>query len=139
MGGPLDYIIVGFEGNRFNGALLQAVDEAIDKEIISLVALSGISKNEDGSIVTLDIANTDDPLLIDFTQRHKLDNQLVTQDAIDEVAELLEPNTVAGFLVVEQLWALPIKKAILEAGGFLLAESRIHPEASAELNESTVE
>jgi hypothetical protein len=139
MRGPIDYIIVGFEGNKFNGSILQAVGEAIDNGVISLVALSGVIKNEDGSIIALDISNTSDALLTDFTQKYPVDNRLVTQDDIDEVAELLDPNTAAGFLVVEQLWAIPLKKAILDAGGFLLAEGRIHPEAAIELNESAGE
>lgn len=135
MRGPIDYIIVGFVGNKFDGSILTAIGEAIDNGTIALVALSGIIKNEDGSVVSLDISNTEDPLLADFTQKHPVDNRLVTQDDIDEVAELLEPNTAAGFLVVEQLWAKPLKAAIVNAGGFLVAEGRIHPDAANELNE----
>lgn len=135
MRGPIDYIIVGFVGNKFDGSILTAIGEAIDNGTIALVALSGIIKNEDGSVVSLDISNTEDKLLADFTQKHPVDNRLVTQDDIDEVAELLEPNTAAGFLVVEQLWAKPLKTAIINAGGFLVAEGRIHPDAANELNE----
>lgn len=133
MRGPIDYIIVGFEGNKFDGSILQAVGDAIDKGIISLVALSGAIKQEDGSVITLDITALEDPLLADFSQKHPTDASLVTQDDMDEVAELLQPNTAAGFLVVEQLWAIPLKTAIINAGGFLIGEGRIHPEAAAEL------
>lgn len=133
MRGPIDYIIVGFDGNKFDGSILAAVGEAIDKGVIALVALSAIVKNEDGSLVALDISNQNDPILTDFTQKYPVNSSLVTQDDIDEVGELLDPNTAAGFLVVEQLWAIPLKTAIINAGGFLLGEGRIHPEAAAEL------
>lgn len=133
MRGPVDYIIVGFNGNKFDGSILAAVGDAIDKGIIKLIALSGIIKNEDGSLVSLDIVDQEDALLADFTSKHPVDNSLVTQDDIDEVGELLDPNTAAGFLVIEQLWAKPLKQAIINAGGFLIAEGRIHPEAAAEL------
>ena len=59
---------------------------------------------------------------------------MVDSDDINEVGDLLETNTAAGFLVVEQLWAIPLKQAIINANGTLLAEGRIHPEAAAELN-----
>jgi hypothetical protein len=133
MRGPIDYIIVGFEGNKFDGSILQAVGEAVDKGIISLVALSGVIKDTDGMVTQIDVTNAEDSLLVGFTQKYITDSSLVTQDDINEVGELLEPNTAAGFLVVEQLWAIPLKQAIINAGGFLLSEGRIHPEAAAEL------
>ena len=37
-------------------------------------------------------------------------------------------DTSAGILVIEQLWALPLKEALLHVGGELLAEGRIHPD-----------
>lgn len=133
MRGPIDYIIVGFEGNKFNGSILQAVGDAVDKGIIALVALSGVIKGEDGTVTQLDVTSTGDDLLLGFTQKYGTDSSLVTTDDIDEIGELLQPNTAAGFLVVEQLWAKPLKQAIINAGGFLLSEGRIHPEAAAEL------
>jgi hypothetical protein len=40
--------------------------------------------------------------------------------------------------VIEHLWAKPLKQAILESGGQLVAEGRIHPEAERELSELEV-
>ena len=34
MRGPIDYIIVGFEGNKFDGSILRAIGDAIDKGVI---------------------------------------------------------------------------------------------------------
>jgi hypothetical protein len=58
----------------------------------------------------------------------------IDDEDISEMSELLENNTAAGLLVVEQLWAIPLKKALLDANGVLVAEGRIHPDAAAELN-----
>ena len=57
-----------------------------------------------------------------------------TKEDIDEMGDLLENNTAAGLLVIEQLWAKPLKKALLDANGVLVAEGRIHPEAAQELD-----
>jgi len=51
------------------------------------------------------------------------------------MADLLESNTSAGMLVIEQLWAKPLKKALIDAKGVLIAEGRIHPDAAAELDQ----
>lgn len=134
MRGPIDYIIVGFDGNKFDGSILKAIADAAEKGIISVLALSVITKDADGNTQTLDITNAGDDYLVEFGQKYAANNDLVSQEDIDEVADLLAEETAAGFLVVEQLWAKPLKEAIINAKGFLIAEGRIHPEASAELD-----
>ena len=134
MRGPIDYIIVGFEGNKFKGDILKAIAEAIDQGIIGLVALGLIIKDGEGNAQKVDIADLGDEYVIEFATKYKSEDGLVTDDDIDEVAGLLENNTSAGLLVIEQLWAKPLKKAIIDAGGVLVAEGRIHPDAAVELN-----
>lgn len=133
MRGPIDYIVVGFEGNNFDGSILKAIGDAIDQGVIALVALAAISKAEDGTVTVLDITQSGDQLAVEFAQKHQASGDLVTQDDIDEVADLLENNTSAGLLVVEQLWAKPLKEALIKANGVLVAEGRIHPDAAQEL------
>ncbi len=134
MRGPIDYVIVGFEGNKFNGNILKAIAEAIDKGIIGLVALALIVKDKDGNVKKVDIADLGDEYAVSFVEKYKSDSELVSGDDIDEMADLLEKDTAAGLLVVEQLWAIPLKRAIIEANGVLVADGRIHPDAVAELN-----
>ena len=133
MRGPIDYIIVGFDGNEFDGSILGSLTDAIDNGVISLVALSFVAKDEEGNVVATDIAESGDEYIVEFTQKYHVSGELVDADDIDEVAEMLENNTSAGLLVVEQLWAKPLKKALIDANGVLLAEGRIHPEAANEL------
>jgi hypothetical protein len=134
MRGPIDYIIVGFEGNKFNGSILSALDKAIDSGVVDLVALAVISKDQKGNVTKLDIANLEDSYGIDFAKKHSVDTKSADDDDIEEMSDLLENNTSAGLLIVEQLWAKPLKKAILDANGVLVAEGRIHPDAAEELN-----
>ncbi len=133
--GPIDYIVVGFEGNKFDGSILRALGQAIDSGVIGLVALSAVIKDANGTVTTMDIADMGDEYVLEFTSKYKTSSDLVTKEDIDEVGELLDNNTAAGLLVIEQLWAKPLKKAIIDANGFLIAEGRIHPEAAAEINE----
>lgn len=134
MRGPIDYIIVGFEGSKFDGSVLKALADAIDKGIIALVDLSLITKSEGGDVAILNVADLGDAYAVEFIEKYKPEGQQVTQDDIDEVSDLLENNTSAGLLIVEQLWAKPLKKALIDAKGVLVAEGRIHPDAAQELN-----
>jgi hypothetical protein len=134
MRGPIDYIIVSFDGNRFDGSILKAIADASEKQIIGVLALSVISKDDAENVTTLDIANIGDEYVAEFSATHLTSDSPVTQEDIDEVGELLEPNTTAGLLVIEQLWAKPLKEALINANGTLIAEGRIHPEAATELD-----
>jgi hypothetical protein len=135
MRGPIDYIIVGFEGNKFDGSILKEIGDAIDKGIISLIALALISKDEAGNTSKVKVADTGDSYALNLAVKHQKNPGSITQEDIDEMSDLLENNTSAGLLVIEQLWAIPLKKAIMDADGVLIAEGRIHPEAAEELSE----
>ncbi len=135
MRGPIDYIIVGFEGNKFDGSIMKALGDAVDKGIIDIVALSMITKDKDGNVSALDATNLGDSYAVEIATKYKdASSKQVTQDDLDEVSELLENNTSAGLLVIEQLWAIPLKQALIDANGVLVAEGRIHPDAAAELD-----
>ena len=134
MRGPIDFIVVGFEGNKFDGSILNAIGDAIDKGIIGLVALGLVAKDANGTVTTMSIADLGDEYAVSFAEKYSAQNpSQLDADDIDEVADLLENNTAAGILVVEQLWAIPLKTAIINANGVLVAEGRIHPDAAAEL------
>ena len=138
MRGPIDYIIVGIDGPKFDGSILNALGEAIEGGSIALVALSVVAKDTEGTITTLDIAEAGDNYIVEFAQKYSVTSDLISQDDVDEVAELLDNDSVAGLLVVEQLWAKPLKKALLEADAYVIAEGRIHPDAALELNQEGV-
>ncbi|MCU0667406.1 MAG: DUF6325 family protein [Patescibacteria group bacterium] len=133
MRGPIDYIVVGFDGPKFDGSVLSALAESIDKGIVALVALSVVAKDDQGTVTVMDVSEFDDEFVVQFAQKYNVDSHLVTAEDKEEVADLLENDTAAALLVIEQLWAKPLKKAIINANGYLIAEGRIHPEAVAEL------
>ncbi|MCB9817006.1 hypothetical protein H6795_00515 [Candidatus Nomurabacteria bacterium] len=133
MRGPIDYLVVGFEGNKFDGSVLEALSDAIDKNIIRVIALGFVQKDTDGTLTQLNVTDSGDEVIASFSQKYVTDGSAITQDDIDEVGDILEPDTAAGLLVLEHVWALPLKKALIDANGYLIAEGRIHPEAQTEL------
>lgn len=133
MRGPIDYIIVGFENAKFDGSVLGALADALDSGVIGLIALSVVKKDADGTVTVLDVTEVGDDFVVQFAQKYNVDGHLVTDEDKEEVGDLLQANEAAGLLVVEQLWAKPLKKAIIDANGFLIAEGRIHPDAVNEL------
>ena len=131
--GPIDFIVVGFEGNKFDGSILSALADAIDARTIGLVDHSFMTKSDKGEVATLNINDSGDATITDFGKKYKTGKSAIDADDIAEVADLLENGTSAGLLVIEQLWAKPLKEAIIKANGVLVSEGRIHPDAVLEL------
>lgn len=131
MRGPIDYIVVAFDGNNFKGEILRELDKATKDGTIAVLALKLVAKDADGAVTAVEL----DENSLKFSATVPLNNDLVTGDDVDEVGDLLEPNTAAGILVVEHLWAIGLKKAIIDAGGTLVVDGRIHPDAAEELDE----
>lgn len=133
MRGPIDYIVVGFTGNKFKGEVLAELADAVEQGVIQVLDLAMIVKDEAGEVTMLEMSADDAALAKVFP--HGEQQGLITDEDVAEVAEVLDDNCSAGLLIVEQLWARGLKQAILNADGVLLAEGRIHPEAYAELTE----
>jgi hypothetical protein len=129
MRGPIDYIIVNFSEPKFEGQILEELQKAEASGAIAVLGLSLVMKQLDGSVQQLTVDNES----AIFASLEPGDASIIGDDDIEEVGSLLEPEQAAGLLIVEQLWAKGLKKAILDTGGSLVAEGRIHPEAALEL------
>lgn len=135
MRGPIDFIVVSFAGSKFDGKILNALTDALDKGIIGLVSLAVISKDHNGIVRNMAINDIGDEYVTEFSQKYPGDPTPVDQADIDEVGSLLEKDTSAGFLAIEHLWAKPLKQALIDANGVLVADGRIHPDALMELSQ----
>ena len=127
--GPIDYIVVGFKGNNFDGSILSALSKAVESGAIRVVDLIFVIKYEDGAFAIAEIEDQDDALK-EATKSFELDKglQLLSESDIEKVAQNMESDTAAGVLVVEQLWAKELKEALLKAEAVLIDEGRIHPD-----------
>lgn len=125
MRGPIDYIIVGFEGNNFKGEILKELEKVVADGTIAVLDVGVIVRDADGTVTSVELTET---------SNLNLEGGLITEDDVAEVGELLEDNSSAGLLIVEQLWAKGLKQAIINANGTLLDEGRIHPDATKELD-----
>ena len=133
MRGPIDYIIVGFEGNNFKGEILSELKKAMDNGTIAVLDLALIVKDNAGNVEALELSSLDNDIVKQIIGSKS--GALITDEDIEETGEILENNTSAGLLIVEQLWAKGLKQAIKNANGVLVAEGRIHPDASDEINQ----
>jgi hypothetical protein len=136
--GPIDYIAVSFKGNNFDGSILEALSKAAKNGTIRIVDLLFVIKDEDGAITMAEVEDQHDELKeVAKILGHKGDMPMLSEDDVEKIGKLMENNTSAGILVIEQLWAKDLKKALIDANAELLDEGRIHPEKAEEARKSS--
>jgi len=134
MRGPIDYIVVSFEGLDFKGEALDALHEASENGTIKVLDIALVARDEEGNTTAIELADVENDLVKAIAESNGSGQGVITDEDIEEISELLEDNTAAGLLIIEQLWAIPLKKALIDAKGTLVAEGRIHPDAQEEID-----
>ena len=136
--GPIDYIVVGFKGNNFDGSILEELGKAAASGAIRVVDLLFIIKNADGTVDVAEIEDQDEELREAVKQMgYAGDLELISMDDAEKIGDDMENDTAAGLLIIEQLWAKGLKKALLDKNAILLDEGRIHPDKIAVALEGT--
>lgn len=133
MRGPIDYVVVGFVGNKFDGSIMKELGAAVESGSIGVLDLAIVVKDKAGGVTKVEAAALGDEIVNALAGLNIGDGGLIGDDDVAEIGDVLDPDCSAGLLIIEHLWAKPLKQAIINANGVLLAEGRIHPEAAAEI------
>ena len=113
--GPVQIVVLGFEGGSFEGEILEELRRLRDHDVIRLIDLLFVSKDADGTVT---IAEASDPLE---------DGDVFEPDQVWYVTDSIPNGTSAAIALLEHRWAIPMRDAVGRAGGALLAESWVHP------------
>ncbi len=121
--GPVEYAIVGFPGNKFNGEIVPALEDLVDSGLVRIVDLLFISKDAEGNVEAFEYE--DHPDLDAFSALGQALDGLLNPEDVEMAAEVMAPNSSALFVVWENLWARAFSDAVLGSGGVVLAGERI--------------
>lgn len=121
--GPVEYLIVGFPENQFNGKIVPALADLVENGTVRILDLVFIAKDADGNHVAVEY--DEDELLVAFGDVDGHVGGLISHADIEYAAESLEPNSSAALLIWEDLWANPLVTALRESGGVLIEAARI--------------
>ena len=100
-----------------------------ESDLVRILDIVVITKDEDGSVSAMeldDLADTDEIRALEADLA-----EILAADDIAHLAEAMEPGTVAGAIVWENVWAAPFASAARRAGGQLIASGRIPIQAIA--------
>lgn len=121
--GPVEYIVVSFPGNQFNGKIAPELVALVESGTVRILDLIFIGKNEEGEVLAFEIDDLAD--MVGFDKLPGEVGGLIGAEDIEFIGSQLEPNSSAALLIWEDVWAAPFAAAVLESGGVLLQGARI--------------
>jgi hypothetical protein len=126
--GPIDFLVMEFDGDRLTGESLPLLVDLVDRGIIRILDLVFVRKTG-GVVSTLTIAEIDAEEGLDLTVFEGAWSGLVDRDDIDEAGQVLADGRVAVLVVYENSWAAPLVGALRRSGAEVVAGGRITVEA----------
>jgi uncharacterized membrane protein len=150
--GPVQMLVVGFAHGKFEGEILAELKRLREQDIIRLVDLLFVNKDDDGEIATVELTDLSREESMEFgalagaligvgaggeagAEEGALagavameDGQAFSEQDVWFVADAIPPGTSAGIALIEHRWAIPLREAIERAGGQPLADEWVHPE-----------
>jgi len=127
--GPIDYVLVRFPKNRFSGDIAPELANLERNGIIRIIDLVFVVKDKDGDIVLMKAQDLGDEAGDAFNEFSRATSDWFSPGDIEEIAAELPKNSSYGMLVFENTWAVPLKKACLNAGVEMVDQDRIPQEA----------
>jgi uncharacterized membrane protein len=126
--GPVEYVVIGFPGNRFKGEIVPAVAELVDNGVVRIIDVVFIKKDADGNVTMFEYNTLDDVLAFGFADVDGEAGGVLNDEDLELAAEALEPNSSAALIVWEHRWAARVAQAIRDAGGRIITGERVPDE-----------
>jgi hypothetical protein len=127
--GPIDYLIVEFPDNKMTGEAFPLLLDLVDDGIIRVLDLMFVTKDADGNVAGVELRDMDGDGELDLTAFEGASSGLLGDDDIEDASAVLAPNSSAGILIYENLWAAPFAQALRRGGAQLVASGRIPVDA----------
>jgi hypothetical protein len=136
--GPVDYAVVSFPGNKFNGKIAPELMRLEKNNIIRVIDLVFVSKDENGKVLITEIKNLGGDTGNAFSAFAETASEWFSLDDIEVIASVLPNNSSAGILLYENTWAVHFKEALVDSGAILIDQGRIPSEVIRSIEQKVI-
>ncbi len=123
--GPIDFVALEFKTDQLTGESLPALLELVQKQIVRVIDLVIILKDQDGETQVLEIEELAPDILAVFDPLEIEVSGIIQVEDIEMIAAEMEDNTTAALLLIENLWAIKFGEAVTRSSGRMVAYDRI--------------
>ena len=121
--GPVEYVVIEFPGNRFNGEVAPALARLVEGGTVRIIDLVFVVKDADGNVSSFEYDELEEAAELAGIEG-EADGMLSDEDVL-AIADDLSRDSSALLILFEDLWALEFGQAVVASGGELVAGGRI--------------
>jgi uncharacterized membrane protein len=151
--GPVQLIVLGFEQPEFHGEIIKELERLRESDTVRVIDALAVHKDADGEIEVKHLSNlTKDEAIelgskvaaliglgIEGEEGMEAGAELGAAKAADEgihvfsdekawdVLEEIPDDSAAALILLEHHWAVPLRDAVMRAGGFRVSDGFISP------------
>ena len=150
--GPVQLIVLGFKDPEFHGEIKAELERLRESDTVRVIDALAVYKDESGEVEVEHLSNlTDDEArelgsavgaLIGLgiegdkgfvagaeagAEAAAEGVQVFSDEEAWDVLEEIPNNSAAALLLIEHNWAVPLRNAVVKAGGFRIADGFISP------------
>jgi uncharacterized membrane protein len=149
--GPVQLVVLGFEGNSFTGEILPELRRLRDHDVIRLIDLLFVSKDDSGEVTVMEASDLTPEEAMEFGatvgalvglgeggEQGAVAGAVAGAEALEDghvfdaheiwyVTDSIPNGSSAAIALLEHRWAIPLRDALQRAGGAMLDESWVHP------------
>ncbi|HEX7609614.1 MAG TPA: hypothetical protein VF380_02975 [Solirubrobacteraceae bacterium] len=156
--GPVQLLVVGFDDPDFKGQVLAQLDTLRNQDVVRVIDILLVQKDDEGEVSTRQITDLSPDEAQDLGQAVSAliglgeaiggdaegaarmwsgegdagEAGLTEDDLIDVLAEIPNGSAVA-IALLEHRWAIPLREAIISAGGAPIIDTWVHPRDLVEI------
>ena len=138
--GPVQMMVLGFAEPNFTGKIAAELDRLREHEFVKIVdalvlQVSDLSQDEAremgaiaGALIGFGYGDEESVEAgAELGAAAMEDGHLIPDEEVWYVADAIPNGSAAAIILLEHLWAIPLRDAIIGAGGIALADEWIHP------------
>jgi uncharacterized membrane protein len=149
--GPVQILVIGFDDPEFTGAIRAELERLREHDVVRLIDLIVVRKDDDGNVERLQQSDLTQGEAMEFgaivgalvgvgaDAEEGAEAGAVLGAAAMEgghvfdnadtwyVDDAIPPGSAAAIALLDHRWAIGLRDAIREAGGFHLADAWVHP------------
>ena len=123
--GPVEYMMFGFPGSRFQGEIGPALGDLVEAGTIRILDITFLTKDADGNVAGLEVTDLEPEIQAGLERLGASGTGFFSEEDRLIAAEQLNPDSSAALIVWEDVWAKEVADAIADAGGLVVGHDRI--------------
>jgi uncharacterized membrane protein len=144
--GPVQLVVLGFDHPDFQGEIIEQLENLRRSDTVRVIDALAVYKDARGDLEVEHLSNlTEDEAIelgstvgaligleidgetgADLGAEAAVEGEVATEELWDVLADI-PPDSAAAVVLLEHQWAVPLRDAVMRAGGFRISDGFISP------------